>query len=986
MITRTAALLLVLALAAPVAADEGGVQFRFRAIETDHLRIVYYDSDHQYILSHVARSYENAMNFYRSFFDYTPSERVTVFFQDFDDYGYAGTSTIPNNYVTLGIEPFEYVYETCPTNERFNWVMMHELMHVVASENATGADNFFRKALFGKVNATAENPESILYTYLTNPRRYAPRWYHEGIAVFMETWLAGGIGRALGGYDEMVFRSMVRDGAYFYDVVGLESEGTAADFQVGQNSYLYGTRFMSYLANRYGPDKVIAWVNRQPGSKAYYSSQFKSVFGVSLDDEWSQWIDWEHQWQRANLDSIRQYPVTPERPACQRALGSVSRGFYDRKSGKLYTAINYPGEFAHIAAIDLADGSLEKVCEVQTPALYYVTSLAFDEESGTLFFTTNNSRHWRDLNCVDVKTGKQKRLIDNNRTGDLVFNKADKSLWGVQHHNGFSNLVRIEPPYNDWALIHEVMQLPYGKDIFDLDISPDGEHVTFSMLEVTGRIYLVRVSIPNLLAGDTSYEVLYEFPKTAPANFVYSPDGRYLYGTSYQTGVSNVFRYNFAKQDMECISNCETGYFRPVVISDDSLVVYSYCGSGLRPVVIPVEVLEDVAAVRYLGNEVAVNHPVVEDWKLGSPRDVDIDAITTYKGGYNRFENIDLMSIYPVAQAYKEQTSVGARFNFMDPVGLNGGDLTATFTTTGDVPDDEVAHLTGNYRIFPWTVSASWNRADFYDFFGPTKTSRKGYSVSLTRNDYLIADKPRFLDYTASVSHYGDLERLPDAQNVAASFDRYTVGSLELDFEHLNRSIGGVDKERGMRAGIGTYGNYVNDELYSSLRWYLDVGAPTGWDHSSLWLRTALGYSFGNIDDSFANFYFGGFGNNWVDHRDEKRYREYHTFPGAEINAVSGTNYGKAMAEWTLPPVRFKRLGFPALYCTWARPALFTTGLVTNATNNVAQRELINAGAQVDFRVVIFSGLESMFSLGYAAAFEEGRRPETEFMISLKIL
>ena len=58
----------------------------------------------------------------------------------------------------------------------------------------------------------------------------------------------GGLGRALGGYDEMVFRSLARENQYIYQVVGLESEGTAADFQVGANSYLYGTRFMNYLA------------------------------------------------------------------------------------------------------------------------------------------------------------------------------------------------------------------------------------------------------------------------------------------------------------------------------------------------------------------------------------------------------------------------------------------------------------------------------------------------------------------------------------------------------------------------------------------------------------------------------------------------------------------------------------------------------------------------------------------------------------------
>ena len=90
----------------------------------------------------------------------------------------------------------------------------------------------FRKLFGGKVNPIAEQPETILYIYLTTPRVAAPRWYHEGIAVFIDTWMAGGIGRAQSGYDEMVFRSMVRDNAHFYDPLGLVSEGTKIDFQL----------------------------------------------------------------------------------------------------------------------------------------------------------------------------------------------------------------------------------------------------------------------------------------------------------------------------------------------------------------------------------------------------------------------------------------------------------------------------------------------------------------------------------------------------------------------------------------------------------------------------------------------------------------------------------------------------------------------------------------------------------------------------------
>ena len=46
----------------------------------------------------------------------------------------------------------------------------------------------------------------------------------------------------------MVFRAMVHDDVHFYDPLGLVSQGTKVDFQVGANAYLYGTRFITWLA------------------------------------------------------------------------------------------------------------------------------------------------------------------------------------------------------------------------------------------------------------------------------------------------------------------------------------------------------------------------------------------------------------------------------------------------------------------------------------------------------------------------------------------------------------------------------------------------------------------------------------------------------------------------------------------------------------------------------------------------------------------
>jgi len=161
------------------------------------------------------------------------------------------------------------------------------------------------------------------------------------------------------------------------------------------------------------------------------------------------------------------------------------------------------------------------------------------------------------------------------------------------------------------------------------------------------------------------------------------------------------------------------------------------------------------------------------------------------------------------------------------------------------------------------------------------------------------------------------------------------------------------------------------------------------WDHSSLWLRTSFGKAFGDRFNSLVNFYFSGFGNNWVDHGEVRRFRDYYSFPGVNIDdqaGLGGTNFARVLLEWDLPPLRFRRVGFPAAYANWARLALITTGLMTNLEDDATRRRALSAGLQLDVKLVLFSNLESTLSGGFAAAFRPHLPRTEEWMVSLKIL
>ena len=961
---------------------------QFRAVETGSMRLVYTSPLQSYLVPQVAATFEHALRFHERLFDYTPRGPINVLMHDLWHYGNAGARPVPENHVTIGIAPYGHEYESAPAPERMASSMNHELAHIVTTDKATASDRRFRSLFSGKVTPNVEAPLSMVYSYLTTPRWYTPRWYLEGIATYLETWMNGGMGRAIGPYDEMVFRTLVRDSLTLYDVVGLESEGTTIDFQVGTNSYLYGTRFISYLGLRYGNDSLLKWVNRTEGSRRYFSSQFQQVFGRSLEEEWARWIEWEKAWQQANLDSVRRNPTTQARPLTDRVLGSVSRAFHDTTTGSVLLAVRYPGQEAHLASIDIAAGTLTRIKDIVAAGGLSVTSLAFDPASRTLFYTTNNS-DWRHILALDLATGHTRVLQRNARIGDLVFNAADRSLWGIRHDNGFSTLVRIPYPYAEW---NQVTTLSYGKDLFDIDVSPDGATLIGSMAEVSGNQRLVRMNVAALLRGDPTPETLFEFGEWSPSNFVFSRDGRFLFGSSYYSGVSNVYRYDLQQRKMEVLSNAETGFFRPVPVSDDSLVVFQYSRTGFVPAIIANVVTPRVSAIRFLGNEIAQRRPDVQSWMSAVDTTPSVDALAAATGSYNTLRNFKLDNAYPVVEGYEDAAghsavAVGMRLNFSDRVGATGLDVTTSFSPGQALDPYERLHLHAVFRHWNWKVTGALNRADFYDLVGPTKSSRRGHSLAVQYQENLYLDGPTSLGYTLRAAAYGGLATLPEFQNVAASFDRLASLNGEMTYRSLRRSLGAVDDELGSTADAAVRANYVNGEVHPRLSLDASRGVLLPLDHSSLWFRAGAGTALsGNRKDPFSRFYFGGFGNNWVDHREVKQFRSAESFPGLAINQVGGATYGKAQVEWMSPPLRFRSVGVPSAYLRWAALSLFGTGLVVDPESAADRRTVGGIGAQVDLRLVTLSHLNSTLSFGGAVAKGEGVPARSTLMVSLKIM
>jgi hypothetical protein len=356
----------------------------------------------------------------------------------------------------------------------------------------------------------------------------------------------------------------------------------------------------------------------------------------------------------------------------------------------------------------------------------------------------------------------------------------------------------------------------------------------------------------------------------------------------------------------------------------------------------------------------------------------------TERGHYVPRDEMRLGAAYPIVEGYRGRGAFGYHVVFEDPLQFN--QLQATLSYTPESPfEDQDWHFDIEYHTLKWRLRYWHNDADFYDLFGPTERARAGDAAIVGYHHSFIYDPPRQLDLNLEAAYYTGLDTLPDAQEVSTQFDTLTSVSAELSYTNTTRSLGAVDHEKGWRWNLAFATDYANGEAFPSLRGGIDIGVPLPLNNSSIWLYTAAGGVSGDRDSPLSSFYMGAFGNNYVDDREVKRYREFDSFPGFDINEIGARAFVRSIAELNLPPVRFEDIGIPALFLSSVRTAFFAGGLEAEPSIG-DRRSLQTVGIQTDWNFTIAHRLPMVLSLGYAEGFEEGERHGDEVLVSLKIM
>jgi ribosomal protein L30E len=949
-------------------------------MESEHFKLIYRDS-HSHLADYLLNAAERSYKILKNLFHFSPTEKIIINTYDVSDYGFAATTTVPQNYIRLEIEPLEPGYEVVPYNERYQWLISHELAHIIVNDMDSNVEDFFR-SIFGKVNPDKSQPLTTFYSLFTVHNRYTPRWHQEAIAVFIETWLSGGFGRILGNFDEMYFRSRVADNFKFPTEAELEEIESHESVLLEHLFYMFGGRFISHLSIKFGYEKVIQWFDTDKNEfYPSYKTKFKNAFGKSFDEEWNDFIDKEIEFQKKNISILKSAPLSEIKPLTNKTFGWVGQPYYDKKNNSILFAYHKSGHLAAVGRFDLKEREISDVISLPSPSMIQVASTAFDQDYYNFFYTTNNNQLYRDIHLFDLNRNKHRELFKDVRTGHLTLAPKTHSIYGIQHSSGKAILVKSNYPYQ---ILETITVFPLGDEIQQLAMNDDESLLAAIVHKVSGEQSLILIDIKKLTKGE-GLEFLKISSDGTPENVSWSSDGKTLYWNAYTNGVSNIYCFNIDDGKVIPLSHTVKGLFRPIELSKDSLFAFEFSIDGFTPVIIHNKKVERLPAINYLGQNILTKSPQVTDWMINL-NDYEIEKYKlSNEKTYRSLSNLHLQTFIPVITGFQDRKVLGIFAHITDPLMIQEFVIETGVSPFKEKNQKLRYHLRTKYSLKQkLTLAFDHNAPDFYDLFNKRKKAILGDRYAIAYSDYLIYDNPLKVKYNTDLSVYSGVRFIND-NLLEIKVPDFAVFKTELDIRDLRKTIGSVDWEHGnqFRFNIIAYGSTPEAPEYA-------VGTYAEWDnynlflfdHNALHFKLSVGYHYTNPELLQGYFYFGGFGNREVENEPVKQFEKVFRFPGVPIYSIATDKFLKLMIANNLPPIRIPNIELLSQSLKNINISIYSQGLLVN---NEISNQWVNVGAQINIMFNHWANLESTFSAGIAKAWwKDGNN--WDWFLSYKLL
>ncbi|MEZ4222433.1 MAG: BamA/TamA family outer membrane protein [Polyangiaceae bacterium] len=562
---RLTALSLVVAwLVVSLPARAGDPYLEWYTVKTPHLR-VHYHGGLEASAQRVANLGEAIHRQLVPQLGWRPSEVTEILLTDVTDSANGSATALPYNAIRLFASAPD---DMSPLGEYDDWLselLTHEYVHILHVDNISGVPALLN-SIVGKSYA---------------PNQVQPRWILEGLAVALESEHTGG-GRLRSTQFDMYLRADVLENR----IARLDQiSNPARRWPSGNLWYLYGGKFIGWIADIYGPDtfgavasdygaNVMPWgINRSirratgrtyvelyEGFKAHlrkkYAAQMAAVNKRGLREGT----------QLSHAGRVAAAPRVV--PPCARQDGKEAV-LYFRDDG------HTPAGFyrLNLTAQQRADGKAELVArsEGRTASFTPDCSFVFDNvaPSGRRYYFNDLFRQPVGTASPRGLSRSVQRLTTGRRARDPDVSSDGLRVAYVTNRAGTSTL-RIAELDAEGELSKERRLVPSARyeQAFSPRFSHGGQQLAYSAWTAGGFRDIRIVDVRTGRFREITHDIALDHQ---PA---WSPDDRYVFFTSDRTGIANVYAYDTTDGKLHQVTNVRTGAYYPEISADGRTLFY----------------------------------------------------------------------------------------------------------------------------------------------------------------------------------------------------------------------------------------------------------------------------------------------------------------------------------------------------------------------------------------------------------------------------
>ncbi|MCS7258925.1 MAG: hypothetical protein NZ601_06155, partial [candidate division WOR-3 bacterium] len=492
---------------------------------------------------------EDAHRKLTSFMGYAPYGKTNVIIGDFYDYPTGWATTFPQNtiFINLALPKELKVYYR-------NWLehlILHEYTHILTMDMVFGLNKYSRK-IFGRIIT----PNVLLPLFLT-----------EGYAIYNETKFTKK-GRLNSSYYQMIMRAKILDNKIFPLDKWVTYE--LAEFPGGETPYFYGGSFLYYLAEEYGEEKIIKFVqNHSKGFPLFFNCYAKRIWQKNFFKLWHDFKIQTIKKYQSQINELQSKPLTPYQKLT--TIGYyVNSPIYAPDGQKIYFTSQSSHEQTTLWELDLITKKKKSLLKANISS-----PIRISPDGKKIVFCIrdyyNNFYYYDDLYLFELQSKKLKRLTQKMRTADPCFFSSNDKIVFVKNEFGEYSINVLEL---STGIITTILESNDCEQYLSPCPSPDGKKLALIIRTPEGNIDLFIYDLVTEWLIPITHNTALELTPCWSQN-------NYLFFVSDLNKVFNIYAYNIKNEAFYQITNVLTGAFAPSIApNNQELLFLVYSSKG----------------------------------------------------------------------------------------------------------------------------------------------------------------------------------------------------------------------------------------------------------------------------------------------------------------------------------------------------------------------------------------------------------------------